>query len=116
MDDELWGPVDPDKWRRIATTSGTLATEEDVKAGCAVFYLENPDEIGAEPYEVNLPHCGVLTDDESGKEIPVIVIQAEQAEDMIYVGYRFLGGGNEVCTLSEIELLNEPDPRFCMAQ
>ena len=115
MSDRLWGEVDIQHWRNTPSLSGRIALEEDVEAGRAVFYLGNPDEIGARPYDVGVPRCAMLTDEETGKGIPVIVVQAEQAEDMIYVGYRFLDGGNGMCTLPEIELLGEPDARFTAA-
>jgi hypothetical protein len=112
MGDELWGEIDIHRWSGIPYTSGHVASEEDVLAGRAVFYLEDPDEISARPYSISLPHCAVLTDEEAGEKIPVIVIQAEHADNIIYIGYRFLGGGNGMCTLPEIELLDEPDAGF----
>ena len=115
MSDELWGEIDIQHWRDIPHISGRVASEEDVEAGRAVFYLGNPDEIGVQSYDVSLPPCAIFTDEESGEDIPVIIIQAEQAEDMINVGYRFLDGGNGMCTLPEIELLDEPDDRFTAA-
>jgi hypothetical protein len=112
MSDELWGEIDIQHWRGVPHISGRVASEEDVQSGRAVFYLGNPDEIGAQAYAIDLPQCAIITDEESGEQIPVIVIQSEQADDMIYVGYRYLGGGNGMCTLPEIELLSEPDDRF----
>jgi hypothetical protein len=115
MTDELWGEIDLQHWRDVPFISGRVALEEDVQAGRAVFYLGNADEIGAQAYDIDLPRCAILTDEESGEVLPVIVIQVEQAEDVIYVGYRLLDGGNGMCTLPEVELLDEPDDRFTVA-
>jgi hypothetical protein len=61
---------------------------------------------------MDLPRCAILLNEETNKEIPIIIIQAEQFEDKIYIGFRFMKGGNGICTVDEIALLDEPNERF----
>jgi len=112
MTDHLWGPIKLESWKGIQCISGRVAREEDVAAGRAVFFLEDPEMINAQALEVDVPRCAILTDEESGEELPVVIIQVEQADDKVYVGYRPLDGGNGICTEKEIALLDEPDERF----
>jgi hypothetical protein len=108
--DPLWGPLDIVRWTEVPTLAGRVAIERDVKEGRAVFYLQNAEEIGAKPIDMHLPCCAILK--EKDREIPVVLIQAEQADAKKYVGYRDLVGGNGICTLEELELLSGPDARF----
>ena len=108
---ELWGPVDCDRWQEIPCLIGRFATEYDVRAGRAVFFLGTPEEIGVRFADIGLPHCAVLTNDD-GEQVPVIIIQSEQAGDKHYVGYRSLEGGNGVAFRQEVQLLDAPDELF----
>ena len=112
MVDDLWGPIPIEKWRDTPSISGREACEEDVVAGRAVYYLNDPEKLNARALEVGVPRCAILNDEDSGELIPVIVIQVEKADDRVYVGYRALDGGNGICTEEEVELLDEPDERF----
>ncbi len=109
--EELWGEIDPWEWKTVPAISGKLAAESDVESGAAVFFLSDPHGLGAAPYSIALPRPAVLLDDDEC-EVPVIVIQVEEGGGKIYAGYRFLDGGNGVCHLEELELLDEPDERF----
>ena len=112
MVDNLWGPISIENWRNTPSISGRVASEEDVVAGRAVYFLNDPEKINAHALDVDVPRCAILTDQESGERLPVIIIQVEQADDKVYVGYRPLEGGNGICTEREIELLDGPDARF----
>ncbi len=112
MSEDLWGPIDIRELPRIPFLSGRLASVDDVKAGRAVFYLENTAEIGAKPGRQPLPCCAILREEGSGSEIPVVVIQIEEAEGKCYIGYRPLSGGNGIATPGEFEFLPGPDKRF----
>ena len=57
---------------------GRLATEEDARAGRAVFYIENTDLPGAAPLSVRPPALAFIKDEESGEDTVVIAIQADQ--------------------------------------
>lgn len=96
----LWGPIDPSQWRAVPCVVGRRATEEDVVAGRAVFYVQGYSEAA----QFNLPCCGLqLLED--GSEEPVIVIQAERAPYGIILGLRPLNGGNSVCMETDVRLL-----------
>jgi len=107
--DKLWGPIDMKNWKAIPCVSGRPATEQDVKEGRAAFYITG-DQTTLKPILLTLPACAILR--EGYKETPVIVIQAEETPESKTVGVRFLGGGNGVCTLGELEILAAPDARF----
>jgi hypothetical protein len=110
-EDTLWGPIDVKKWRDIPCVSGRLATEQDVKEGKAAFYLGgNRSEL--KPIKISLPACAIQHDAKSNKDIPVILIQAEETPKIKVIGIRFLSGGNGVCTLEELQILKGPDERF----
>jgi len=109
--DELWGPVDVSRWREVPFVSGRLAKEDDVKEGRAVFFLENPADPVAVPFAMKLPSCGILSE-EDGSRTPVVIIQAELLTDKVTLGYRPISGGNGICTIQEVDLLDGPDRRF----
>lgn len=102
-----WGPLDVSKWESTPHISKRAATEEDVRLGRAVFFL--PQGSIAEP--LKLPACAIQKE-QSGRELPVIVIQAERAAAKVVVGVRYLNGGNGICALEEVQLLSGPDARF----
>lgn len=108
-EDKLWGPIDMKSWMATPCVSGRLATEQDVKEGRAVFYIEG-ERSTLKPMVLSLPACAILREEK--KETPVIVIQAEETPKSKTIGIRFLGGGNGVCTLEELEILMAPDERF----
>ena len=41
-----------------------------------------------------------------------MIIQSEQLGAKHTIGYRPLSGGNGICTIAEVELLEESDERF----
>lgn len=98
--DDLWCPINPDQWRFIPCVVGRVATEEDVKAGRAVFYIKQ----GSAPADLTLPCCGIQAL-ESGREERVVVIQAEVIPDGTLLGVRPLTGGNGLCQDWEVTLL-----------
>ena len=108
---EPWGPIDPHHWQEVPCLVGHVATEADVRAGRAAFYLGSPDEIGARFADIGLPHCAIWKDEHS-QQVPVIVIQSEQAGTKHYVGYRFLDSGNGIAMFSELQLLDAPTELF----
>ena len=107
---DLWGPIKINNWKDTPCIEGRLATEEDVKKGIAVFYIENSDN--AKPIKIDLPLCAIHIDQETKKEIPVILIQAEKSQGQDLIGYRFLNGGNGIALLFEFKLLKKPNKKF----
>lgn len=105
---DLWGPLAEGEWRRAPVTSGRPATEADVFAGRAVFFIPS----GSQSHKMALPICGLHHDLTKGKATPVVIIQAEDAEGQTILGVRLVVGGNMVCTAAEVEIVSEPDARF----
>lgn len=87
-----------------------LAKKVDVEAGRAAFVLKAHKKNS--PLELELPACGIVNDKEAGQKIPVVVIQAEHADGTNLYGFRFLWGGNGICTANEIELIGKPTKKF----
>ncbi len=108
---EPWGAIDIHDWQTAPCVIGRVASEDDVKAGRAAFYLGSPDEIGAEFADIGLPHCAIWTD-EHNEQVAVIIIQSERAGDKHYIGFRFLDSGNGVGLRFEFQLLDEPNELF----
>lgn len=112
--EEVWGPIAMANWRETPCVRGRVATEEDVLAAKAVFYLNLSEGQESNPIELDLPLCAILHEDGQG-DLPVIVVQAEEGYNGTYqriAGYRPLTGGNGICMLFQLELLAEPDSRF----
>ena len=107
-----WGPVDPNSWDTVPVTRGRLATEADVRNGCAVFYLEGAEPHDAEPLSLPIPRLAVLRDTDTGTDLIVVAIQAERSFQKRLVGYRRLHGGNGMCMLEELEWIDATDFRF----
>lgn len=97
---ELWGPIAVGEWLSTPCVAGRPATEADVQAGRAVFYV--PGDSAAAP--MSLPCCAMRSR-EDGSEEPVVVIQAEIAPQGTILGVRPLGGGNAICMDTEVRLL-----------
>ena len=111
MEDPLWGPIDRARWRLVPHMDATLATEADVEAGRAVFFLGNLDEVSARPSSTPLPALAFWHDPDLGVHRPVVVIQIELGQKKL-AGIRFLEGGNGVCLLEELEMIGEDDRRW----
>ena len=108
---DLWGPINLRHWRDTPHVAGRLATEADALAGRAVYFAEVGEErLPNTVYEMSLPAAAMLRE-ESG-EVPVIIIQAEMGPNGVLIGYRPLDGGNGICVLDDIVLLERPDSRF----
>ena len=108
--DSLWGPINMRSWSSVRFLAARVAEERDVKEGRAVFYLQDATEF-AGPFSMPLPRCAWLKE-EGRQRIPVVVIQAEKTEKKIYIGYRDLVGGNGICTLEELDFVEQPDGVF----
>ena len=110
QNDDLWGTISIINWNDTPCIKNRVATRDDVKNGLAVFYLENSNDV--KPIKINLPKCALHVDQETKKETPVILIQAEKSQGQELIGYRFLNGGNGIGLLLEFKLLEEPNEKF----
>lgn len=98
---DLWGPISAAEWHKVPCTVGRPATEADVIAGVAAFYVQG-ESVQA---PMSLPCCAIqLLED--GTEQPVVIVQAELAPHGTILGVRPLSGGNGVCMAHEVRLLS----------
>jgi hypothetical protein len=67
--------------------------------------------VQAQPSSVHLPALALWPDPDLGAQRPVVVIQLELGEQD-FAGIRFLEGGNGVCLLEELEMIDENDRRW----
>ena len=98
-------------WRSTPCLKGRVATEDDVKAGIAVFTVRPGNKGDPKPANMELPRCAIQMTEKEGP-VPVVIIQAEILAGQTFLGVRYLNGGDGVCMLDEAELLPEPDERF----
>ena len=98
---ELWGPISATDWRSTPHIAGRPATEADVAAGVAVFYVPGESFAASMP----LPCCA-YQQLEDGSEQPVVVVQAELVPHGTILGVRSLTGGNGICMATEVRLLS----------
>jgi hypothetical protein len=101
----LWGEFSPSAWQSVRFVAGRLATEDDVRAGCAVFYLGNAEQHGGRPYLMTLPQCALWKQSGDETAVPGVIVQAEAGDGQVLVGFRPLAGGNAIALLSEFELV-----------
>lgn len=93
---------------RVGHVSGRVATDDDVQAGNAAFAIQNSD---SKPIRVTIPQYAIYLDRDTGKKVPVILIQAEDKEGAKLAGFRIVGShGVGACLLSELQLLGTKRP------
>ncbi|WP_338480131.1 hypothetical protein VRB67_07175 [Pseudomonas trivialis] len=91
--------------------SGRSATSEDVDSGCAAFLINVKGKAAGTPIALKIPQYAMHVDEASGKETPVIIIQAEENGDVKAVGYRELGTDQlGAALLREVRLLGTRKP------
>lgn len=101
--------INAQNWFKLPVIQNRLATQEDVDAGEAVFFL-NPELGVASVINLNLPQCAYYHD-ENDNRIPVILVQAEKFEDEHIVGMVKLDGSKLVGMASQVEIM-KPEEFF----
>ena len=56
---DLWGPIEMANWRKTPCVRGRVATEDDAKAGAAVFYFNLSEGQSSHPLDLDLPRCAI---------------------------------------------------------
>jgi len=88
---------------------GHAATQADVDAGNAAFVAAvNGVSIGV-PIKITIPQYAYYK--ENGKKLPVVVIQAEEAQGQKLVGARQANGQDVVGLITDFELLGNVQPK-----
>ena len=91
--------------------SGRSATSIDVDSGCAAFLINVKGKAAGTPIKLDIPQYAMHVDETSGKETPVIIIQAEENGEIKAVGYRELGSDQlGAALLREVRLLGTQKP------
>ncbi len=88
---------------------GRPATTADIAAGNAVFVAEVGEVVIGRPLRVLIPQYAYFNDE--GRKVPVIVVQAEEAQGKRIVGARAFDGSAIVGLLTDFELLGNAPPR-----
>jgi hypothetical protein len=105
---DIWGAIDLASWRETPHKKADVASEQVVKDGTAVFYIR-PDGNDHRILEVKVPSLAFFFDPETKERNIVVVIQGERVGDEELIGFRYLNGGNGICTVSELEFVDESD-------
>lgn len=111
-EDAVAGAVRWPDLMRIGHVTGRVATQDDVSAGNAAFAIQNSSgHPGSKPIRLTIPQYAMYVDRDTGHEVPVIVIQAEDRAGAKLAGFRLVGGdGFGACLLSELRLLGTKRP------
>jgi len=104
--DELWGPVNPDNWKTVSFIKDRIAAEEDIQFGKAVFVVDSQGQ-EHNPMNVPIPSLAYHIDQDTSEKTLVVIIQAEVVGNQQLVGMRYMNGGNGVCLLYELEIIEE---------
>jgi hypothetical protein len=96
--DTSWPPLP-----QTGYISGRAATKADVAAGNAAFVLEVDGIVIGKPMAITVPQYAYNV--EGKNKIPVIVIQAEEAQGFKMIGARCPDGGEVVGFIADFELL-----------
>jgi hypothetical protein len=110
-----WSKSVQRQWPPLPSTGfirGRAAGVDDVDTGTAVFCQQSDGDDLASPWPVEVPQYA-LWRDESGAEIPTVLVQAEahildQGEAVL--GLRLLDGSAVVATEGEVRLLGCQPP------
>jgi hypothetical protein len=100
------------EWPSLPTKgfiSGRPATEQDVDDGNAIFVAKVGGTTIGKPIPVTIPQFAYWTDS-NGKKVPVVILQAEEANGMPLFGFRNAAGAAHVATGPELELLGTTPP------
>jgi len=85
---------------------GRAATTDDVASGAAAFALQSKGKADGRPLDIEIPQYALLRDDKTGRDIPVIIIQAETNGAMEVVGcIGIFDKVVRIATLKEVKLL-----------
>lgn len=91
--------------------SGRSATSADVDTGCAAFLINVKGKAAGTPIKMDIPQYAMHLDEATGKETPVIIIQAEESGEIKAVGYKELGTDQlGAALLREVRLLGTRKP------
>lgn len=90
---------------------GRPATEDDLTKGCAAFVIKIQGKVPSRPLNIAIPQYAIHVEDGTGKEGPVIIIQAEEGQGIQTVGFMIVGTSSMGASLlREVRLLGTKKP------
>ncbi len=105
-DTNLWTAIDIKSWDKTQVITDRVATEDDVKKGLAVYYIDD-NSVDHSPYKTTLPKLAYLINADTKKEELVIVIQIEIVQKDTVAGFKNIDGRKGACMLYELKFLND---------
>jgi len=96
------------KLESILFIAGRPATKQDVEIGSAAFVAEKDGVLIGKPIDIPLPQYAFFK--RGTERIPVIVIQAEEAQGRQMLGAKLLDGEYLVGTMTEFQLFDNTPP------
>ncbi len=97
------------KWPDINgfdVVSGRHAIEQDIAEQKAVFVAKTDEGYIGIPIDIKLPQFAIYTDSEKNEKYPVVIIQAERAQEMDMYGAINLQDGSGIISIpSDFDLL-----------
>ncbi len=109
MKNKLTSKMTLSNWKDVPIFNKRLATKDDVDNYEALFTMINTE---GKLYQIDLPFCAKYTEEKTGKKTSVVAIQAEAVGNEIIIGVIQVNGETLVCTLSDLELIIDPDETF----
>jgi len=111
-DNKDFPPMDIKSWDKAPVVNGRLPTYEETQNGTSLLFIDkkvNPDLKEAKPYNITLPKLAYHTNPRTKKEEIVVVIQIVEFANYIWVGYRYLTGGNGSSKFREFRFLTDDE-------
>ncbi len=96
-------------WKDVPIFNKRLASKEDVDNNLALFTTINSE---GKPFEIVLPFCAYYFEEKTKRKISFIATQAEIANNEVIIGGIQIDGKTLVCTLPELEIIEDPDQSF----
>ena len=88
---------------------GRAATEKDVQDGNAIFVTKAGNTVIGKPLPVTIPQYAYWKKS-ADKNVPVVIIQAEEAKGVQIIGFRDLTGAAGAATVPEMIFLGTSRP------
>jgi len=102
-------PLTLENWKDIPVFTGRLATLNDLEEKKAIFCsIEAREKL----CDLDLPFCAIFKGSRNMKKGPVVVVQAEFANNEVMIGAIRMNGKSLVCAFSELEIVNDPGIDF----
>ncbi len=97
--------------KKVAHVKGRAANKHDLNHHRAAFVLKLKGVPAGVPIKIKVPQYAIHTDQATGEQTPIVIIQAEHIDKFIAYGYiNILTGKIQVTYPEEIQLLGTKKP------